>query len=586
MSSQTIPHDEHSGLPLHHLRKPMMQTVLEKAESLLAVVIFAVTFAAVLLPVGYVFYGSVRSDSPGAPEAEFTFQNWITVYASEHYLTALGNTCALAGLVAVLSLIIGGILAWIIARTDAPWRNQLALFLVVPLMISNLITALAWVALAAPNAGLINVIARKLFGIETLFDIYSFSGIALVLTLHYSSFAFLNLYAALRSVDASLEEASYMLGGGPLRTGLKMTFPLIWPTIAASFLIIFVFVTENFSVPTLLGSPVGFFTLPSQIYVDMAVDPVNPPLAAVSGTMLLWIAVIGIVWQRRIIGRANRYVTIAGKGSRTRLTNLGPWKYAAVGFIVVFLGLGAVLPYFVLLLGSFLGFVTSNLSLSLFTLENYVKLFSGESLLSVRNSLVLAGVGGLAATLFYAFLSHLIKQLPKSLGGLVDYLTIIPTAIPALVLGIGLIWAFVGMPLPIYGTMAILVIAYFTRFIGYGVRHSRAALVQISDELTEAARISGASPLRAFRNISLPLIRPSLLSLWTMLFIFIFMEISATILLYSPKTVTLPVNLWNYMSSGYQTRAYAVAVVQATIIFAILYVTNRLFGTLKSTLDK
>ena len=184
------------------------------------------------------------------------------------------------------------------------------------------------------------------------------------------------------------------------------------------------------------------------------------------------------------------------------------------------------------------------------------------------------------------FLSHLIKQLPGRLSGIVDYITIIPTAIPALVLGVALIWAFVGVPLPIYGTMAILVIAYFTRFIGYGVRHSRAALIQVSDELTEAARVCGASPLRSFRNITLPLVRPSLLSLWTMLFIFIFMEISATILLYSPKTATLPVALWNYMASGYQTRAYAVAVVQATIIFVILFVTNRLFGTLRTTLER
>jgi iron(III) transport system permease protein len=133
--------------------------------------------------------------------------------------------------------------------------------------------------------------------------------------------------------------------------------------------------------------------------------------------------------------------------------------------------------------------------------------------------------------------------------------------------------------------MAILVVAYLARFIGYGVRQSGTALTQISDELSEAARISGATPLRAFRNITLPLIRPSLLSLWTMLFIFIFMEISATIVLYSPKTATLPVVLWNYMQSGYQTRAYAVAVVQATIIFVILFITNRLFGTLRSALE-
>ena len=307
-----------------YFSRPGVQAILQKAESTVASLMFGATFILVLAPVGYVFYGSVRTDSPGAPEAGFTLQNWLTAYASEQYASAFFNTAALATLVAVLSLVFGGILAWIIARTDAPWRNQLAILLIVPLMISNLITALSWVALAAPNAGLINILFRELFGIQTIFNIYSFSGIALVLTLHYISFAFLALYAALRSVDASLEEASYMLGGGPVRTGLKMTVPLVWPTVAATFLIIFVFVTENFSVPTLLGSPVGFYTLPSRIYVDMAVEPSNPPLAAATGTMLLWIAVIGVVWQRRIMARASRYVTIGGKGGRHRFNTPRP----------------------------------------------------------------------------------------------------------------------------------------------------------------------------------------------------------------------------------------------------------------------
>jgi iron(III) transport system permease protein len=219
------------------------------------------------------------------------------------------------------------------------------------------------------------------------------------------------------------------------------------------------------------------------------------------------------------------------------------------------------------------------------TLDNYERLFSGSSLLYIRNSLILSAGVGLAGALLYAFVAYLIRRLPARMAHAADALMIVPTALPALVLGVGLVWTFVGSPLPIYGTMAILVVAYLARFIGYGVRQSGTALTQISDELSEAARISGATPLRAFRNITLPLIRPSLLSLWTMLFIFIFMEISATIVLYSPKTATLPVVLWNYMQSGYQTRAYAVAVVQATIIFVILFITNRLFGTLRSALE-
>ncbi|WP_454854780.1 ABC transporter permease [Rhizobium binxianense] len=286
--------------------------LLTRAVSFLFIAFLLVV---VIVPVATVFYGSFRTDSPGAPDATFTLANWQTAYLSPVYMEALWNTVLLGVVVAVLSLVVGGALAWIVARTDTPGRNMLALLIVVPLMISNLITTLAWIALAAPNAGFINAYVRMFTGVRTIFDIYSFAGIVTVHVLHYAAFAFLALFAALRSIDASLEEASYMLGVGPLRTSLRMTLPLIAPTIATTFLVIFIFVAENFSVPALLGTPVNFQTLPSMIFFNMAVTPTQPTIAAASGTLLLWIALIGTVLQRRLTSRANRYVTVTGKGA-------------------------------------------------------------------------------------------------------------------------------------------------------------------------------------------------------------------------------------------------------------------------------
>ena len=552
---------------------------------MLAAAIFAVTFILILAPLVYVFYGAFRTAAPGTPGASFTVAKWITVYTSPDYLIVCWNTLLLGIAVSLLSLAVGGTLAWIIARTNAYWRNQLALLIIVPLMISNLVTALAWIALAAPHAGFINFWAREVFGIPSLVNIYSFWGIVWVLVLHYASFAFLSLYAALRSIDASLEEASYMLGGGPLRTGLRMTLPLVMPTLATGFVIIFVFVAENFSVPTLLGTPVGFETLPSRIYTEMAVTPTDPTLGAAAGTMLLWIALAGTLWQRRMLSRASRYVTIGGKGGRHRLTDLGGARWLGTAFVIGFLFLAVGLPYLVLVLGSFLSFLTPHLRSSLFTFDNYRRLFQGNDFLPVQNSLILSALGGLGITFAYVLISYLLSQYRGRFGRILDTILIVPTAIPALVLGVGMVWAFVGLPLPIYGTMTILIIAYFIRYIGYGVRHANTALIQVSSELPEAARVLGASPLRSFRDVLIPIIRPSILSLWTVLFIFIFMELSVTILLYSPTSRTLPVVLWNYMASGFQTRAFAVAVFQATLIFVVLFVANRKFGTLRTTLE-
>ncbi len=540
----------------------------------------------IVLPIAMVFYGSLLSAPPGAAEAVLTLENWQTVYLSAPYLAALANTVLLGLVSAALSLLVGGALAWIIARTDMPGRRSLALLLLLPMMISGLVTTLAWIALAAPNAGFINVWVRGWSGIRTLLNIYSFGGIVLVHVLHYGSFAFLALFAALRSIDGAMEEASAMVGAGRLRTALSITLPLITPTLATAFLMIFVFVAENFPVPTLLGSPVGFQTLPSLIYQNMAVTPAHPTLAAASGTVLLWIALIGTILQQRVSRQEKRFVTVSGKGSRPPMMALGRWRYVCLGFVLVFLLLAVVLPYLALLLGSFMNFLTPNLKPSVFTWANYRTLWTGDAWAAAVNSLLLSGGGGLVLTAVYVLISSRLAELGSNWRRASDFISIIPSAIPALVLGMGLIWTFVGLPLPIYGTMGILIIAYFLRNLGTGVRHANNAFAQISGDLAEAARINGATRLQALRDIVLPIARPAMLSLWTTLFIFIFMEVSATILLYAPSTRTLPTVLWNHMASGSQPRAFAIAVAQASLIFAILFITDRRLGTLRSNFER
>jgi iron(III) transport system permease protein len=549
-----------------------------------AAAVFALTFAIIFAPVLYLLYGSFQSDSPAAPSSHFTLANWAQVYGTSEYFSAFLNTVILGATVAAFSVALGTVFAWIVARTNAPLRERLAPLLVVPLMISTLVTTLSWIALAAPNAGFINAATRALLGIRTVFDIYSFSGIVLIMVLHYASFAFIPIYAALRSMDASLEEASYMLGASAARTALKMTAPLIWPTLAATYLLIFILVAENFAVPTILGHSIGFETLMSIIYFDMAREPSAPTLAATAGTMLLSIAVIGTLWQRRIIRQASRYVLIGGKGGRHKVTDLGRLRYVATAVLVAYLLLAVVIPYCALLAGSGMKFVTPHISTKLFTLNNYRQMFSFGVSRPIANSLGLATIGAAAATLFYVYLAFLIKTSRSVVGKAMDFAVILPTVTPAIAFGVGFVWAYVS--LPIYGTIWLLFLGYLTRFMGQGVRQARAAFVQISDDLADAARIAGASPLRTFWDIMLPLLRPSLISIWTIMFLFFFMEVSLTIVLYTPKTVTLPILLWTRMTGGLVTIAYAIAVLQATIAFVFLIIANRWFGTLRSSLTR
>lgn len=530
----------------------------------------------VLLPGVYLFYGSVHAEGVHG----VTLENWRSVYLSPAYLLPFANTLLLSAVVSVLCVVIGVVLAWIVARSDAPGRQQFALLLYLPVMVSPLITALAWVALAAPNAGFLNALLQAFVpAAKETFDVYSFAGVVFVMVLHYVPYAYLAAYVALRTIDASLEDASHVLGAGPLQTARRMTLPLIVPAIASSALLTFVFVAENFSVPTLLGTPVGYATLPSQLYFDLNVAPAHPGLAATAGTMLLLLGLVGTVLHKRISATSRRFVTIGGKGGQHRLVRLGGLRYAATLFCVLYLTLAILLPYLALVVGSFMNYVTATITPTLFTLRNYSQLLSSEYLDPIKNTLLLSLGGGLVAGLFYVVVAYLIFRMRDRLGSAVEYLTIVPTALPAMVLAIGLLWAFVSLPIPIYGTLWLLGLAYVTRYIGYGVRQSSATMIQIAPELEEAARVSGASAMRAFRDVVLPIMRPAFLSLWMLLVILFSLELSATILLYSPTSMTAVVLLWNQLAAGYTTVAFSIAVLQATAVFVLLAVLNRLFGS-------
>jgi iron(III) transport system permease protein len=530
-----------------------------------------VVIAAVAAPLVYLLVGSLHVDTISRSGAELSLQNWLAVYTTGKYVGPLGSTIVLALTVTVLSIALGGLLAWMLERTDIPLKRLLSFVLPMPIMISPLITTLAWIALAAPQAGFINALVRGWVpALDPLFDIFSFAGIVLVMTLHYTTFAYIAIRAALSTMDPALEDASYVLGVGPLGTARRMTLPLVRPALTASALLIFVFAAENFSVPTMLGSPVGLETLPSAIYHAVSVDPSKPGEAAAAGSLLLWLAVVGLAWQRRITSGTGRFSTVGGKPGGRRTIRLGGlrWLAAALGGIYVLMAI--VLPYLGLVLGSLLKFVTPRITPQLLTLDNYAKVVNGSNVTALKNSLLLSVVGSFAGVALFLVISYILLRSDLPFRRALDYVTVLPTALPAVVLGVGLLWAFVVLPLPLYGTVLGLGVAYLVRYAGYGIRQTNVAVGQISPSLEEAARTLGAGPFRAFATIVGPLIWSSLRALWLTLFVLFSLEIGATIFLYSPASITLPVLLWNQTSSGSLSVAFAIAAAQATGILLII----------------
>jgi iron(III) transport system permease protein len=540
-----------------------------------------VTSSLMLLPLGFLFYTSFRTDAPGAPHAIFTLHNWQVLFDAQHRVAIL-NTMQIALYATVFTILIGGVLAWLIARTNVPMRRPLSLLLVLPILLSPLLTTLAWTVMASPRAGLINVAYHHFVpGFKPLFDIYSLAGIVLVMVLHFVPFAYLVMLTALQAIDASFEDASRVAGARMLTTLRRITLPVVTPAILSASLLVFALASEQLAVPTLLGPQAKLPTLQYQIYVAMVDSPTDPSFAAAAGCFLLLITIVGIFLYGRALGVARRFVTVSGKVSAPRRLRLGAWRWPALAICLLYLLLAVGAPYGALVLGSLMKYVTPMITPDLFTLRNYELLINSPPTIRAMENTLIYGLG--AATLavaFSALLSYLTTRSSSLLTRLIEQVANLPLAVPAISLGLGLLWAYLFLPIAIYGTAWVLILAYLTRFSPQGLRSLSSSLVQVDPELELAARVSGASVMRAVRDILAPLLRPALMAAWILLFVQMTLEISMTILLYTPKTATAAITIWFAYFGGNSVLAYTLAVVLASFSFVVVLIGQRFFGLL------
>lgn len=532
----------------------------------------------VVVPLAAVLYGSLCTGSPGAADATFTVEHWQAVYTSPVYHTAFLNTLAIALLVTLFASSIGIVLAWLLVRTDTPGARWLDVAVIVPQFFAPLTSALAWIVLASPRTGLFNVLLQRAGLAEgPVFNIFTLAGIVWVMSLGFVPYAYLNFAPAMRALDPAMEEASATAGAGLWTTLRRVSLPLILPSLFSGAFLIFVLSMEAFAVPALLGGPVRYYNLPYLVYLNTVRIPANYSMAAAAGTVLLWLAVIAAYLYQRLLDRANRYVTVTGKGYRPARTKLGRWRYLALGFCLAYFGAAVIVPYSGLLLVSSMRFITPRITPELFTLGNYQQILAApEALRASWNTLILVTSGPTLGVLLGLLLSFALLRLDIPGRRLINYLINLPIAIPAMVLGIGVLWAYAYIPLPIYGTLLALIVGYQTRYLIYPVRSATNGLVQIHRELEESARVAGAATGRLIRDIVAPLLVPSLLAGWLFMFVLIVREIDLTIMLYSPATQPISLLMWEYTDNGQYTAAAALGIVQALFILVALLVVRRL----------
>jgi iron(III) transport system permease protein len=545
--------------------------------------------AAVLLLLAYlILFPSVvlMLESVRDAAGRWTLAWYVQVYSTAGNYQALVNSLILGASSAAFATILGTVLAWIVVRTDTPCRGLLEVAALVPFICPPFIGALAWTLLGSPNAGLLNQWARKLLGIERLVNIYSLGGMVLVIGLYTAPFVLLIVGGALRSMDASTEEASMMAGAGQAATTALITLPMVAPAILAGAFLAFVLALEQFGVPAVLGLPARIPVLTTKIWTTISEYPPQYGQGAALCVVLLALTVAGVMLQRKLL-RRRRFTTVTGKGARPRLVRLGGLRWVALGLGLLYLMAAMVLPMGVLILASFRSVWTQQLAWSQLTLNNYsyILLKYPLSRLAMTNSILLGVGGATLGILLAAIVSFLVLRARLPGHRTLEQMAMLPLAFPGTVLAYGMLRAWIQPPLVLYGTMWILLAAYVGRYLPYGVQSTSSNLSQIHPELEESSLMSGASWPATFRCITIPLLRSGILAGWILLFVSFLRELSASVLLYTPKQVVLSVALFDLWASGDIGYLSALSVLMIAIAVLAL-VLLRWLGAGRPALDK
>jgi iron(III) transport system permease protein len=532
----------------------------------------------VVLPIGYVLYTALQSGDPVMDEQRhWTLQNLVQVFTNSRYLRALWNTVSLAAVVATSATVVGSLLAWAVARTDMPGRRWLETAIMIPIFLSPFTGALAWMFLGSPRTGYLNVLAVKLFGLDhPPINIMSAGGVIWSMFLFFVPQAFLLTIGALRTMDPALEEASTMVGGSPWKTLVAVTLPVIRPSLLSAFFLVFVLATEMFSIPGLLGAPGGYLNLPFVIYSDVKFYPPRFPQGAAASAMLLLLMAVSLCLYQYSVRNASRYVTVSARGYRKGTFKVGWVRYLLMGSCLVYFALAVVVPYATLTVVSFLRFVSPNLRLELFTLEHFRAILTGTEILrAICNTLLVAVVGATGAVLLGMLVAFLTTRLKPKGASIMDYVAMFPIALPGVLIGIGISITYLKIPIGIYNTLWILLLAYVTVNMPQAVRVASGALLQIDRSLEESSRVVGATDLQTLRYISTPLLRPALIAVWMLTLVAIIREVSASVILAGTKSTVISVVMWNSIENGSFGEAAALGLFQTVLILVILAIARR-----------
>ncbi|HEY0849031.1 MAG TPA: iron ABC transporter permease [Bradyrhizobium sp.] len=538
---------------------------------LLAILAFLVIYPLLLLLVGALT--DVNPVVEGIQLSHLSVGNFLIVLGNPNVAEALLNTLLACGGGTLIAVVIGLAFSWIVVRSNTPFKGFISAASILPLFAPPLVAGVAWSILGSPKTGLINTVF-KWMGLDWRVDFYSLWGLIFVFGIYYAPYVYMFTSSALRNMDPSLEEAAEISGASAFSTLFSVTFPLIMPAIISGMLLSFVVMLGIYGIPAVLGAPINLNVLTTYIF---KLTNWSPPLyntaAAVAVILMVVTGALVYLQQRALSGRS--YTTVAGKAYRPRSLDLGRWRWFTFGLSLVYLLAVVVLPMLALIVAAFRKFMFIRDVASLFDIRQY-SLMHFESIFdnpltmrSIYNSIEVGVITAIAGGALAFAIGYTIHRTSVAGRRSIDLVSTLPVAIPGLVIGVAYLWAWIGVPGGLYGTIWILALAFIARFMPDTVKALSTSFLQIHRELEEAAWVCGKGVLGTVRTIVLPLARPGVLAAMTLLFVLAIRELGSSLFLYTSNTMVMSVLLLDYYEGGNLGKTAAFSLVQ-TVLLGVL----------------
>ena len=519
---------------------------------------------------------------PFEPGAEWTLGHLTAIYDDPVlYQTTIPDTLVFVAGSVACAFVIAFVLAWLVERTDLPWRNLLFTLVLFPLLVPTIVLGIAWIYLFGPNAGWVNVTLRSVFGLagDGPLDVFTMPGLIACQAAALVPFVFLLLSATLRTMNPALEEASSASGASPWTTFVRVTLPVLRPGLLAPLILAALVALEQFEMPLLVGLPARINVFSTRIFYELNPDTGLPIYGRAAAVALPFLAIglLLLVVYNRLVRSADRYVTMTGRGYRPSRLPLGRWRWPAFALTVGYVAVAGVLPAIVLIWISLFGYSTPSLaSLPAASLSAYRAVLGDQTFFTaVGNTALVAGGSAALVTMLGAVIGWVLVRTQMPGRALLDAVSFVSIGIPSVIAALAAMLLYLTLPIGIYGTVWVLVLAYSYR-LAVTTRLSRAGIMQIHAELEEASAISGGRWPATLRRIVLPLLAPSLVSSFVLLFIIGVREFTLAMVLGSPDNVVLSVMLWRFFEDGNAAEASAVATLIIALVVPAIFLLRRL----------